>query len=65
MVILQIVAFVGGGHAVQIMFWGFLIVGLHLAYPESAGCGDSSCDWALSDPERGWRACLALERPTG
>jgi len=26
---LQIVAVVGGGHAAQNMFWGFLIVGLH------------------------------------
>ena len=29
MAILQIVAVVGGGHAAQILFWGFLIVGLH------------------------------------
>ncbi len=29
MVILQIVAVGGGGHAAHILFWGFLIVGLH------------------------------------
>ncbi len=29
MVILEIAAVVGGGHAAQILFWGFLIGGLH------------------------------------
>jgi hypothetical protein len=28
-VVLRIVTVVGGGHAAQILFWGFVIVGLH------------------------------------